>query len=104
MVFFGRLSLMRSNGVISSSYPLTVRKIRIGTNYENDIRVYDPLVDDFFLELIISDNKDINSNENDFIISSVKGLYHLFSDFFHKFSQFFSLNIFINELNVNQLI
>jgi hypothetical protein len=92
MVFFGRLSLMRSNGVISSSYPLTVRRIKIGTNYENDIRVYDPLVDDFFLELIISDNKDINSNENDFIISSVKGLYHFFLKFFNLYSIFLLMN------------
>jgi hypothetical protein len=93
MAFFGRLSLMRPNGVISSSYPLTVRRITIGTNCENDIRVYDPLVDDFFLQLIISDNKDINSNENDFIISSVKGLYLFFSsNFFHKFSLFFSFH------------
>jgi len=82
MAFFGRLSLMRPNGVISSSYPLTVRRITIGTNCENDIRVYDPLVDDFFLQLIISDNKDINSNENDFIISSVKGLYLFFHQIF----------------------
>ena len=73
MVLFGRLSVLRPNGSLSSSFPLTVRRITIGTNKENDIRFYgDSTVDDFHLELDVEEDNGLNKC----FVKPINGLFH----------------------------